>query len=49
VVVERLYPDIKEMAKNLQGYEGMISIKKIQQKLGYQPKYSWRNEENKPS
>ncbi len=42
VVVERLYPDLKEMAANLQGKEGMISIKKAQDMLGYQPKHSWR-------
>ncbi len=42
-VVERCYPDLKEMAKNLQGYEGMISIRKAQEKLGYQPRCSWRN------
>ncbi len=45
VVVERLYPDLKEMAANLQGKEGIISIKKAQRKLGYQPRYSWRNQQ----
>jgi UDP-glucose 4-epimerase len=40
--VERLYPDLKEMAANLHGYEGIISIAKAQRKLGYQPQYSWR-------
>ena len=43
-VVERLYPDLKEMAANLKGTEGIISIKKLQDMLGYQPKYSWRDE-----
>jgi len=42
-VVERCYPDLREMARNLQGYEGMISIRKAQEKLGYQPRCSWRN------
>jgi nucleoside-diphosphate-sugar epimerase len=49
VAVARLYPDLAEMAKNLKGHEGIISIKKAQQKLGYQPKYSWRDQETKPS
>jgi nucleoside-diphosphate-sugar epimerase len=43
-VVERLYPDLKAMAANLKGHEGMISIKKAQELLGYQPKWSWRNQ-----
>lgn len=41
-VVERLYPDLKEMAANIKGKEGIISIKKAQEMLGYQPKQSWR-------
>ena len=43
-VVERLYPDLREMAKNLHGYEGIISIEKARRKLGYEPKHSWRQE-----
>ncbi len=43
VAVERLYPDLKEMAANLKGYEGIISIEKARRKLGYEPKHSWRN------
>ena len=43
VVVERLFPDLREMAANLKGKEGMISIAKAQRKLGYEPQYSWRN------
>ena len=42
VVVERLYPDLKEMAASLQGHEGMISIEKARRKLGYRPRCSWR-------
>jgi nucleoside-diphosphate-sugar epimerase len=42
VVVERCCPDLKEMAANLKGYEGMISINKARKKLGYEPKWSWR-------
>jgi nucleoside-diphosphate-sugar epimerase len=44
--VRRLYPDIAHLADGLKGYEGIISIKKAQEMLGYQPKYSWRNQEN---
>jgi len=44
MVVERCYPDLKEMAANLKGYEGIISIKKAQQKLGYKPQWSWRDQ-----
>ena len=43
VVIERLYPDLKEMAANLVGKEQVISIKKAREMLGYEPKYSWRN------
>jgi len=43
VVVERLYPDLRGMAANLHGYEGMISIEKARRKLGYEPRHSWRN------
>jgi nucleoside-diphosphate-sugar epimerase len=41
-MVERCYPDLSEMAKNLRGHEGMVSIEKARQKLGYEPQYSWR-------
>ena len=44
-VVERLYPDLRDMAASLSGYEGMISIAKAQRKLGYVPQHSWRNQE----
>ena len=43
-VVERLYPDLKDMAANLSGMEGMISIDKARRKLGYGPQHSWRNQ-----
>jgi len=41
-VIARCCPDLKEMAANVKGFEGMISIDKIRAKLGYEPKYSWR-------
>jgi nucleoside-diphosphate-sugar epimerase len=41
-VVERVYPSLRKMAANLHGREGVISIKKAQGKLGYEPQYSWR-------
>ena len=40
--VERLYPDLKEMAAKLKGHEGIISIEKARRKLGYEPRHSWR-------
>jgi len=40
--VKRLYPDIAHLADGLSGHEGIISIKKAQELLGYQPRYSWR-------
>ena len=43
VVVERTCPDLAAMAAVLQGKEGMISIKKAQEMLGYRPQHSWRN------
>ncbi|MBM3188369.1 MAG: NAD(P)-dependent oxidoreductase [Chloroflexi bacterium] len=43
VVVERLYPDLRAMAANLKGKEGMVSIEKARRKLGFEPQYSWRN------
>ncbi|MDO8685173.1 MAG: hypothetical protein Q7J78_00715 [Clostridiales bacterium] len=43
LVVELLYPDISDMAVNLKGKEGIVSTKKVREKLGYRPKYSWRS------
>lgn len=45
-VVERLYPDLKDMAANIEGTEGIISIKKIRDMLGYKPQYSWKNKKS---
>jgi len=42
-VVERHYPDLKPMAAGLEGTEGIVTAKKLREKLGYQPRYSWRN------
>ena len=47
-VVERVYPDLKEMAAALEGREGMISIAKARRKLGYEPQHSWRNRPLEP-
>ena len=41
-VIERCCPDLTEMAANIEGHEGMVSIDKARQKLGYEPRYSWR-------
>jgi nucleoside-diphosphate-sugar epimerase len=43
-VVERVYPSLRKMAVNLHGKESIISIKKAREKLGYEPKYSWRTD-----
>ena len=43
-IVESIYPDLKDMAANLKGEEGIISDKKLRDMLGYEPKYSWKNE-----
>lgn len=41
-VVGRTCPDLKEMAANLHGKEGMISGQRAREKLGYEPQHSWR-------
>jgi UDP-glucose 4-epimerase len=41
-VVERHWPDLKELAANLEGTEGIITCRKLREKLGYSPRYSWR-------
>mgnify|MGYP000439321941 CR=1 FL=1 len=43
LVIERHWPDMKDMAAHLEGTEGIITAKKLREKLGYQPLYSWRN------
>ncbi|OXM82992.1 NAD-dependent epimerase/dehydratase family protein [Paenibacillus rigui] len=42
-VIERHWPDLKQLAGNLIGTEGLITCRKLREKLGYQPQYSWRN------
>lgn len=44
VVVERLYPELEEMAATLCGKQGIISIEKARAKLGFTPQHSWRTE-----
>lgn len=41
-LVARIWPDLAEMAKCIKGTEGVISIQKAKDKLGYKPQYSWR-------
>lgn len=41
-VIARCCPDLKEMAANIKGFDGMISIEKARRKLGFTPRYSWR-------
>ncbi|MCL2477961.1 MAG: NAD(P)-dependent oxidoreductase [Treponema sp.] len=43
VIVARRWPFLAEMAKDIPGTEGIISIKKAEKMLGYKPQYSWRN------
>jgi len=42
-VVAKVWPDLKEMASNLEGTEGLITARKLRTKLGYVPRYSWRD------
>jgi len=44
-IVKSLYPDLKDMADNIKGKEGIITYRKIRELLGYEPKHSWRNQE----
>ena len=43
VITARRWPFLAEMAKDIPGTEGLISIKKAEKLLGYKPQYSWRN------
>jgi nucleoside-diphosphate-sugar epimerase len=43
VVAAKRWPSLAEMAKDIPGTEGLISIKKAERMLGYKPAYSWRN------
>jgi len=45
VVVERCYPHLKEMAVDLHGKEGITSIEKARELLGYVPQHPWRSAE----
>jgi nucleoside-diphosphate-sugar epimerase len=45
VIAARRWPFLAEMAKNIPGTEGLISIKKAEKLLGYKPQYSWRNQQ----
>jgi nucleoside-diphosphate-sugar epimerase len=44
VIVPRRWPFLADKAKNIPGFEGIISIKKAERLLGYKPAYSWRNQ-----
>lgn len=41
-VVKRNCPDLADMADDIPGHEGVFSIEKIRNLLGYEPKHSWR-------
>jgi len=47
-LVARVWPDLNEMAKDIQGTDGIISHVKAQKKLGYHPQYSWRQLSQSP-
>ncbi|WP_165972020.1 NAD-dependent epimerase/dehydratase family protein [Paenibacillus piri] len=42
--VAKMWPDLTGMAAHLEGTEGLITAKKLRDKLGYKPMYSWRNQ-----
>jgi nucleoside-diphosphate-sugar epimerase len=42
-VIERAYPDLREMAKNLGDDDGIITDKKLRDTYGYTPQYSWKS------
>jgi len=42
-LVARIWPDLVEMAKDIQGTDGLITDAKARRKLGYTPQFSWRN------
>jgi nucleoside-diphosphate-sugar epimerase len=42
VIVKRRWPFLAEMAKDIPGTEGIISIKKAEHLLGYKSEYTWR-------
>ena len=41
-IVERVYPNLRTMTAGLDRAEGIVSIRKAREKLGYQPRHSWR-------
>lgn len=41
-VIAKRWPSLKEMGKNINGTDGIISIEKARKLLGYNPAYSWR-------
>jgi UDP-glucose 4-epimerase len=44
LVVDRVYPHLSDKSDAIKGYDGMISIDKARRMLGYQPRYSWRDD-----
>ena len=45
-VVARTCPELQPLAEKLRGKEGMISISRAENKLGYSPQHSWRLSED---
>lgn len=43
-LVKAVYPDVP-LKRELQGYEGLFDLNKAKRLLGWQPKYSWRQQE----
>jgi UDP-glucose 4-epimerase len=42
-LVARIWPDLIDMAKDIQGTDGLITDAKARRKLGYTPQFSWRD------
>lgn len=43
VIAPRRWPLLGDKAKDIPGFEGLISTKKAERLLGFKPQYSWRN------
>lgn len=47
-LARRVWPDISHLAQDIGGTEGIITDAKARDKLGYQPRYSWRLRTDRP-
>jgi nucleoside-diphosphate-sugar epimerase len=44
IIVPRRWPFLAKKAKDIPGFEGLISTKKAERLLGFKPEHSWRNQ-----